>query len=432
MRKFHLESGSWIPVERGLYRLPGYPDTLESSFVCWTLWSHNRKGQPLAVISHESALHYYGLLETAPSKITFTVPPGFRKESPHGCILRRKTLSSTEIKAVNGFSVVTPETAIRQCKEGLKRKGSFEKVTFLAKRLGMWGTETVIKRRLLNSRESSITDGNTVILMMSMEGHLESSIYNNLCRKLEELGLTPILLTPSRDSKSFIDKLDYAIKTRPLAIVFNNPRVDTFPYDYLSKMEKKLPRLLFLHKFDIPKNLRADYIISDIRDFSYQATRFLIGQGRKKILLWTYTWLYDKEDYCHTDHCQFINGYKAALAESGMDYQRLLYDYREPEKIKPEFRSLMSSMDRPDAIVSDGDFRIARNMDILRDLNLKHPEDVYLFGSYNTPWSSEHAQNFSSVSVNEEEMAAAAVDRILNGGESRTEILIKPKLIIRG
>ena len=113
--------------------------------------------------------------------------------------------------------------------------------------------------------------------------------------------------------------------------------------------------------------------------------------------------------------------------------QRLLYVYREPEKIKPEFRSLMSSMDRPDAIVSDGDFRIARNMDILRDLNLKHPEDVYLFGSYNTPWSSgEHAQNFSSVSVNEEEMAAAAVDRILNGGESRTEILIKPKLIIRG
>lgn len=72
-QKYHRDQGNWVRVDRGLYRLPGWPSTSEDNYARWTQWSAGR-----AVVSHETALAVHDLSDANPSRVHLTVPPGFR------------------------------------------------------------------------------------------------------------------------------------------------------------------------------------------------------------------------------------------------------------------------------------------------------------------------------------------------------------------
>ena len=108
MHSHYRQSGEWLEIDRGVFRLAQFPNSPDEDYVRWSLWSRDRNGQPQAVISHESALSIHELSDVMPSKIHFTVPLGFRKKIPKGCFSHKGKISNDEKEQREGFFVTTP------------------------------------------------------------------------------------------------------------------------------------------------------------------------------------------------------------------------------------------------------------------------------------------------------------------------------------
>ncbi|MFH0877315.1 MAG: type IV toxin-antitoxin system AbiEi family antitoxin domain-containing protein, partial [Candidatus Omnitrophota bacterium] len=96
MHSHYKQSGQWLEIDRGVFRLAQFPNSPDEDYVRWSLWSRDRKGEPQAVFSHDSALSIHGLSDIMPSKIHFTVPSGFRKKTPKGCVIHKDKISPDE------------------------------------------------------------------------------------------------------------------------------------------------------------------------------------------------------------------------------------------------------------------------------------------------------------------------------------------------
>lgn len=100
--------GAWEPIDRGIFRLRHFPPGEHEDLIRWSLWSSNRRGEIQATVSHDTAADVYGLGDLMPAKIHLTVPPGFRKPSPDGCILHVARLTPDDVTVRGGFQVTTP------------------------------------------------------------------------------------------------------------------------------------------------------------------------------------------------------------------------------------------------------------------------------------------------------------------------------------
>jgi predicted transcriptional regulator of viral defense system len=105
---YHETAGNFDRVEHGLYRLPTVPPAEHDDLIRLSLWSRNRRDEPQAVVSHESALVLHDLSELLPDHFHLTVPRGFRKPAPRGSILHKGALSPDDIEEREGFRVTTP------------------------------------------------------------------------------------------------------------------------------------------------------------------------------------------------------------------------------------------------------------------------------------------------------------------------------------
>jgi hypothetical protein len=105
---YHVSTGNFERVEHGLYRLTSLPPGEHDDLVRLTLWSRNRRDEPRAVVSHESALILHDLSELLPAEIHLTVPPAFRKEPPAGCVVHKALLPPKDIEDRAGFRVTVP------------------------------------------------------------------------------------------------------------------------------------------------------------------------------------------------------------------------------------------------------------------------------------------------------------------------------------
>lgn len=120
---YHVSSGNFERVDHGLYRMVSIPPVQEDELIRWTLWSRNQKDEPQAVASHETALVIHGLSELLPTKLHFTVPLGFRKVTPTGCVLHKANLSKQDWEERSGFRVTTPiRTLIDAATNGVSRE----------------------------------------------------------------------------------------------------------------------------------------------------------------------------------------------------------------------------------------------------------------------------------------------------------------------
>ncbi len=108
MQSHYRQNGEWLEIDRGVFRLVQFPHTPDEDYVRWALWSRGRDGQSQAVISHDSALSLHELSDIMPAKIHFTVPPGFRKKTPKGCVIHKGLVSCDAKEQREGFFVTTP------------------------------------------------------------------------------------------------------------------------------------------------------------------------------------------------------------------------------------------------------------------------------------------------------------------------------------
>lgn len=117
---YHTKKGNWLWIARGLFRLPGYPDTLESSFARWSFWAIGRSPGRRVVISHDSALHFYRLSPHQPSEVHLTVPDRqFLRDGHDECICHRQGLADVEIVHHASFLITTPLRTLQDMKPDL-------------------------------------------------------------------------------------------------------------------------------------------------------------------------------------------------------------------------------------------------------------------------------------------------------------------------
>ena len=112
---YYVAKGFWEKEHRGIYRLKYFPYESDSEYVLWSLWSCNREGKPQGVYSYETALNIYELTDLDPTKISMTVPPGFRRGSqiPNVLVLHRAKLVPSDWMIREAYRVTTPARTLR-------------------------------------------------------------------------------------------------------------------------------------------------------------------------------------------------------------------------------------------------------------------------------------------------------------------------------
>jgi predicted transcriptional regulator of viral defense system len=74
-------------------------------------------------VSHETALTLFDLTEILPERVHLTVPPGFRKATPSGCVLHKAVLAPGDVEEREGFRVTTPlRTLLDAAASGVSRE----------------------------------------------------------------------------------------------------------------------------------------------------------------------------------------------------------------------------------------------------------------------------------------------------------------------
>lgn len=104
---YHVQSGNWERVARGIFRLRDYPLPEREDLIVLSLMSHDHSGQPQAVFSHETALALHDLSDVNPARLHLTVPPGFRRQLPAGIVIHRGTVPSEDWEERDGYRVTT-------------------------------------------------------------------------------------------------------------------------------------------------------------------------------------------------------------------------------------------------------------------------------------------------------------------------------------
>lgn len=101
-QKYHADRGSWVRLERGLYRLASWPPHEDDSFARWAAWSEGH-----GVISFASAATVHHIGDLDPRDVHLTLPTDHRTRLA-GVELHRGALAEDEIEQRDTFRVTTP------------------------------------------------------------------------------------------------------------------------------------------------------------------------------------------------------------------------------------------------------------------------------------------------------------------------------------
>jgi predicted transcriptional regulator of viral defense system len=97
-QKYHADRGNWVRVDRGMFRVAGWPTDLDDGYVRATVWSGGT-----GVISHESAAAVHDLGDFDPGQVHLTLAEG--RSAPSGLVLHRAELASTDVVDRAGYRV---------------------------------------------------------------------------------------------------------------------------------------------------------------------------------------------------------------------------------------------------------------------------------------------------------------------------------------
>ncbi|MBB5437679.1 MULTISPECIES: LacI family DNA-binding transcriptional regulator [Pedobacter] len=190
-----------------------------------------------------------------------------------------------------------------------------------------------------------------------------------------------------------------------------SPAYETINFSYLIALQESgLPIVLFDRLID---QVNTHKVGADNFKGAYDATMHLINNGYKNIAhLNTNTILSIATDR--------LNGYKQALADSGIKYRPELLrscNYTDANKLNEDLEQAikyyMSLKDKPDAIFTATDQISTRCLVLLNKLGYKIPDDVALIGFTNTELADAMNPALSTVHQPAFEIGQLAAEKLL-------------------
>ncbi|MEO0895606.1 MAG: LacI family DNA-binding transcriptional regulator [Bacteroidota bacterium] len=164
----------------------------------------------------------------------------------------------------------------------------------------------------------------------------------------------------------------------------------------------------------------------------YQATAHLIEQGCKRIVH-----LAGKESVSIFKERK--RGFENALQDHGLSYsEKDIISFEEDEALgREELIGLLSGNNRPDGIFAHGDISALVAVGVLKELNLRVPEDVAIIGFGDATFCSFLSPPLSSVNQRNEDIGKLAASILLEQLEEKkegqvfTQSMLPPELIVR-
>jgi DNA-binding LacI/PurR family transcriptional regulator len=175
-----------------------------------------------------------------------------------------------------------------------------------------------------------------------------------------------------------------------------------------------------------------DSVLFDSAAGAYAATRYLIGQGHRRIAHVQGDPLYDSAR-------ERRRGYEQALREAGLpvDEQLIRGSSWDPTTVDAEVAALCALADPPTAIFAASDNLAFRAMGVLHLAGRRVPQDVALVGFDDIPLAHEMVPALTTVRIPLDEIGRRASRRVLQLIDSgrpdgaRPDIIV-PQLIRRG
>lgn len=110
-----VATGAIERTSRGVYRVSRFPVSRWGQYMEAALWPQVRRQGVVGVISHESALAFYGMSEVSPATVHITLPPSLRirREVPKYISIHHADLAPHELLRMDGIPITSPERAVR-------------------------------------------------------------------------------------------------------------------------------------------------------------------------------------------------------------------------------------------------------------------------------------------------------------------------------
>ena len=234
------------------------------------------------------------------------------------------------------------------------------------------------------------------------------------------------------DPKREAEAVDLFISRRVEGIIFTTPLKEENIYKVMSS---NIPVVMIERPLKIPV---GDYVLVDNFSGAYEAVKYLISMGHKKIGFIGVN--PNRNSITSSDvEAERFDGYRQAMLDSELEIEPELIKLSSDYTVEEGFqlgKELLILKDFPSAIFVTSDITATGVMQAIYEERLRVPEDISIVGFddalaiYTAPPLTTIAQPF-------EEMGGVAVNLIMERSKNEVSdfqksIILKPKLVIRG
>jgi len=256
-----------------------------------------------------------------------------------------------------------------------------------------------------------------------------SSVIQNIEEVLNKKGYNIIITQSNESYKKECDSIDTLLYTQVDGIIASmaNETVDLGAYEKIKS--KGIPLILF----DRGENdLNVDYIGIDDYNSSHLIVEHLVENGCKRI---AHIGGYKRTRIFNNR----IRGYIDALKKHNLplDDELLTESGLTIEDGREKMLKLLSLDTPPDAVYVAGDYAALGALQVLKEKNIKIPEDIALVGFGNEPFTDMVTPRISSVHQHSAEIGKQAANTFLKYmgqdtiDQQLNKIILDSKLIVR-
>jgi LacI family transcriptional regulator len=201
---------------------------------------------------------------------------------------------------------------------------------------------------------------------------------------------------------------------------------------YKEIINRGVPLILFDRLHETLESMNVDAVVIDDYLGGYTATEHLIQQGCRNIVHFSGP----QQVSIYRDR---LRGYEEALRRHNIAVlnENIIMSNLKTESGEEIARELLSREELPDAIFSSSDYAAVGAMRVLKENDVKIPDDVAIVGFSNETFTSFIEPALTTVDQNSEKIGQYAarlfLDQVKNAGPGYipTKTVLKPELIIR-
>jgi len=262
---------------------------------------------------------------------------------------------------------------------------------------------------------------------------VDRSFFSSVIRGIEEIANTSqynVMICQSYDIyKKEVATVEALLNARVDGIIASHAKETKDFSHFLKAKERGIPVILF-DRYN--NDLEVSQVVIDDYLGAYKATEHLIQQGCKRIAHFTSTLnisIFNER----------FRGYKEALINNGLKYDESLVipSNLQAEDGRASMLQLLKLKETPDGIFSASALSVAGAMQVLKEKNIRVPDEVALVGFSNETFTMFTEPPITTVDQHSMRMGNAAAEIFLEEISSDRQkfipqkIVLKPELIVR-